>query len=58
MKAGIEAMRRMADECERRAKLTQDKNVRSELIDLAAQCHSLARRTAALLDQETQIDFA
>jgi hypothetical protein len=57
MTSAIETMRRLADECERRAKIVPDKGTQADLIDLATRCQWLASN-AELLNQQTLLEFA
>jgi len=52
----MQALREAADECERRAKLSPDRNVKAELYDLAAQWHWLAGQVAELCQRSEELE--
>lgn len=53
----IEALRKAADECERRAKATSDRAARAELYDLTAQWHWLAKQVAELSEKSVESEL-
>jgi hypothetical protein len=52
----IEALRKAADECEQRAKLSSDRKVKAELYDQTAQWHWLAGQVAELCQKSEELE--
>ena len=53
----IEALRKAADECERRARTTSDRAASAELYDLTAQWHWLAKQVAELSEKSAEAEL-
>jgi hypothetical protein len=52
----IEALRKVADECQQRANHTSDKALKAELFELTTQWHWLAGQAAELCEKTEELE--